>query len=147
MGPVTAQLYVNGCDVSLDPVTTYNVRANLAALAGRTHLLRPGDVSVLGQAPVLDGRGCLALRLPPGLWGAAGPTEALEELLAGLRRALAGGATPGAALTRVLPGRGAVVEGAPADWWLVPGGPLADIDALRRPRHVVVAGRRLGGTG
>ncbi len=144
---MSVPLYVDGCDVSLDPATTDNVRANLAALAGCTHLLRPGDVSVLGQGPVLDGRGCLALRLPSGLWAASGPAEALEALLADLGRALAGGATPGTALARVLPGRGAVVEGAPADWWLVPGGPLANIEALRRPRHVVVAGRRLGGTG
>lgn len=54
-------LYVDGCDVCFDPATAHNVRANLGAVGGRTHLLRPGDTQALGPGEVLDGRGCLAL--------------------------------------------------------------------------------------
>lgn len=160
----TVQLYVDGCDVCFDPARTENVRANLAAVGGRTYLLRPGDAASLGPAPVLDGRGCLALRAP-GAWGAwaatavaAGlrrrPAAALAAIedgggpaaLAGeLERLVGEGLTPGEALARLLPAGGGIVEGAPADWWLVPGGPLADVRAMARPRHVVEGGGRIGG--
>lgn len=196
-----ADLYVDGCDLSFDPATVDNVRANLASVGGRTYVLRPGDTRSLGPAPVLDGRGCLAL---PGLIDCAGdgrpadvaggvtavvggapgpwrhpaqprgwtvrlpPGESAPEwyrhgrLLAGgpnlhatLAAFVAAGLTPGeaivcatlrpGALLDAEPPLGRLVDGAAADWILVSGGPLRDIRALRRPRHVVIGGVRVAG--
>jgi len=128
-----AQIYVDGCDVCLDPCTAHNVRANLVAVDGLTYLLPPGDTRSLGPAPVLDGRECLAL--PAGS----------DRVLAELHRLVRHGRTPGQAIAQALPGAGRIAEGTPADWWLVPGGPLADPSALRRPRHIVKGGVRVGG--
>lgn len=133
---MAVQLYVDGCDVSFDPARAENVRANLAAVDGRTCVLRPGDTRSLGPAPVLDGRGCLALRAPRG---------PAQGLIAALRQLAAEGLTPGQAISRLLPAGGGITEGDPADWWLVPGGPLARLDALAGPRHVVEGGCRVGG--
>lgn len=130
-----AQLYVDGCDISLDPATAENVRANLAAVGGRTYILRPGDVRSLGSAAVLDGRGCLAL----------GIALVAQDVLEELERLVRAGSRPGRAMAEKLPRGARIVEEAPADWWLVPGGPLADITALRRPRHIVRGGVRVGG--
>ncbi len=162
----TVQLYVDGCDVSFDPATADNVRANLVAVDGRTHILRPGDTMSLGSAPVLDGTGCLALRVTRGgAWAAATPPsvsdavrrswvpvsgslpaarDAAAQLVAALEELTRGGLTPGQALARLLPGGGGIAEGSPADWWLVPGGPLADLRAMAQPRHVVEGGWRVG---
>lgn len=134
------QLYVDGCDVCLDPRTAHNVRANLAAVDGVAHLLRPGDTRSLGPAPVLDGRLCLALSggdpSGPGAPGA---------LCRAALRLVAGGTRVGEALALLLPRGGGLREGGVADWWLVPGGPLADAAALARPRHIVVGGMWVGG--
>ncbi len=132
------ELYVDGCDVCLDPVTAHNVRANLAAVAGRVWLLRPGDRASLGAAPVLDGRGCLALYAP---WEGPGATE---DLLARMRDWIAAGRSPGEAIARAAEAAGAATairDGGPADLWLVPGGPLCDPAALAGPRFVVRQGR------
>ena len=132
------ELYVDGCDVCLDPVTAHNVRANLAVVAGRVWVLRPGDGVSLGAAPVLDGLGCLALYAP---WEAAGATA---DFLDRLRPWMAAGCSPGEAIARAAEAAGgvpAIRDGGPADLWLVPGGPLCDPTALANPRFVVREGR------
>lgn len=121
-------LYVDGCDVCLDPETARNVRANLGCRDGRLWLLPPGEVRALGPGRVLDGRGCLALPAPRGAAGEA------EELVRAGRNAAS-------AIAAVTTDRGARLgDGGPADVWLVPGGPLADIRVLRRPRFVLEGG-------
>ncbi len=62
--PGVPVLYVDGCDVSLDPAAAHNVRCNLGMRGARLWLLRPGDTRALGPGTVLDGRGCLALPAP-----------------------------------------------------------------------------------
>ncbi len=138
-----AQLYVDGCDVCLDPETAHNVRANLVAAGGRTYILGPQDTTRLGPARVFDGHGCLALYAP---WGLRPPAEILEELREWMAAGLALAAAIGR-LTTVAGGRPGLADGAPADWWLVPHGPLHDPDALRMVRHIVRAGIRVGGQG
>jgi len=152
-GPRTAKpqamtwpvLYVDGCDVCLDAATAHNVRANLGALRGRGFLLRPGDVAALGRGEVLDGRGCLALPAPrdalrvlPGTPGGSG------ALVLELQRLVRAGSSAGQAIAAAA---GRLVDGGRADWLLVPGGPLADVGALRSARHVVLGGVRVGGSG
>jgi hypothetical protein len=119
------------------------VRANLVAAAGRTYILGPHDTTRLGPAPVLDGHGCLALYAP---WGLCPPAEILEEL----RELVAAGLAPAAAIGRLTASAGGspgLADEAPADWWLVPHGPLRDPEALRTVRHIVRAGDRVGGQG
>ena len=97
--------------------------------------------------------------LPPGMSAVQG--YRLGRLLAGgpdlhatMRAFVAQGLTPGeaivcatlrpGALLATDPPLGRIEDGAAADWILVPGGPLRDVTALRRPRHVVIGGVRIG---
>src|SRR5699024_5318081 len=71
-------------------------------------------------------------------------TELAYLVQAGMNRTEAiRAATSAAADALGLRGRGRVVEGARADLLLVDGDPLTDLDALRSPAEVWVAGDRL----
>lgn len=137
IAPEGAILYVDGCDVCLDPVTAHNVRANLVVVAGRVWLLPPGARPAPGGTPVFAGGGCLALYAP---WADTPPPTLAERL----ETLVAAGQGPGQALaivTRAAGGRAALWDGAPADFWLVPGGPLARVRAMAHPRLIVRGGR------
>ena len=100
--------------------------------------------------------------LPPGAsvpqWHRLGRLLAHgPDLHAMLQALVTAGLTPGEAIlcATLRPGAlldadpplGRIADGAAADWILVPGGPLRDIRALRRPRHVVIGGARVAGHG
>lgn len=132
---------------------------------------RAADVGLGVTAIVGGARGPWRSPHQPSGWVVALPPgeSALEwyrtgRLLAGgpdlhgtLEAHVAAGLTPGEAIVcaTLRPGAllgtdppvGCIGDGSAADWVLVPGGPLRDIRALRRPRHVVMGGVRVAGHG